>query len=192
MAGLALGIGAAAGAASGILGFGAQAWSQSFARKQSSRARRFARWQMANRYQLMVQDLKAAGLNPILAVSQSPGTPAAPIMGAGMASGMAGGIVESAKAGATIEADIEKAHHEAARSGAEGARAEESVRMMREQEKLIDAQRKNTEVSTALQATGLAGAKAQESFDKTTIGNRLRMLNRAIRAIRGADQTTAK
>lgn len=198
--------GIGAGLVGGVLGFGAQAWSQSFSRKQSSRARRFARWQMANRYQLMVQDLKKAGLNPILAVSQSPGTPAAPTLGAGMASGMGGGMMESVRAGLTMDSEIERAHHEAARVGAEGAKAEESVRLMREQERLTeaqtrstaaqekftDSQRKNVDVSTALSATGLAGARAQEKLDRSKIGERLRQLNRVIRSIRGADQTTAR
>lgn len=190
---MAAALGVAAGLVGGVLGFGSQAWAQSFARGESSKARRFARWQMANRHQLQVQDLRAAGLNPILSASQPGPMATPPIMAAGTApTGMAGGLVESARAAMTMESEVERAHQEAARVGAEGAKAEEAVRMMREQERLISAQTEQTMVGTALQATGLAGAKAQETFDKTKLGNRLRMLNRAIRAIRGADTTTAK
>lgn len=98
--------GAAGGALGGILGI-------PFAAYQSARARRWQQEVMENQIQWRVKDMKAAGINPLLAAGGlgGGGAPSAPIVGAG--GGAGSGIVSSAMQAARASEELRKLRSEA-------------------------------------------------------------------------------
>lgn len=79
--------------------------SQDFQRQLQHGAQDFSAQQFANRYQTTVKDMKAAGLNPMLAYSQGGGSPPTVGAGSGARSDMQGGANQTRLASAQ-EANI--------------------------------------------------------------------------------------
>ncbi len=106
-AAIAAGASAATGAASGITGM-------LFQKHQSNKARRFTREVMQNRHQWEVDDLRAAGLNPLFSAGAAPSAPGTPTAGA--PAPMKADIVGSAKIGARLGAEIKQIKQATAQS----------------------------------------------------------------------------
>jgi len=87
--------------------------------RQAAKQRSFQKWMMKNRYQLQMQDMREAGLNPILAAGASPPSPAGAAASVG---NPAAGVVASAK---------------------DAMRAKSEVGLLRRQNELAEAQTKN-------------------------------------------------
>lgn len=127
---IAAGTGAAIGGiAGGILG----AAGSIFSGKQSAD---YAERSYKHRYQWMVKDLQKAGLNPMLAVSQGPGSPPQPDfpnVGEGAVKGaQAGSAAALARLQAqNIEASTDLARHQGNKAAAEG-KAQEMLNLIQE------------------------------------------------------------
>lgn len=166
---------------------------------------RFQEMMYRNRYQFTMEDMQAAGLNPILAYRQGGG-------GAPPGGAMAGApnIMEaaagSARGLAKMSADVKLAkmgtrlrRTEIGLRGAQEAattwQAELNRKLTKKAEidaEVSSATAANIRTQTTLGRTAIPAAKAQETLDKTTLGGRLRQLNRIIRSITGRDATGAR
>jgi len=105
-------LGGSAQLAGGIIGAAVSA-------RQAAKQRRFQERMLKNRYQYQMADMRAAGLNPILAAGASPPSPSGAAASIG---NPAAGVVASAK---------------------EAARAKSEVGLLRRQNELAEAQTKN-------------------------------------------------
>lgn len=115
-----MGFGALAGAIGSAIG--GNVIDGLFNQRAQDRARAASEDIYRSRYQIMVQDMKAAGLNPMLAYSKDPG--AAPSVGGGQIVGGTGQAINSARA-----------------TSAQSA-------LMREQEEKVRAEKDNVEADT--------------------------------------------
>lgn len=88
----------------GLTGAAGDVTSAMWARAESSRARRFAREVMQSRYQWQMEDMRKAGLNPILAFGQSP---PAPTPQGRAATADFGKVISSARSAALMGQELE-------------------------------------------------------------------------------------
>lgn len=97
-------------------GLGAAYLQKEWARGAASSARHWQEMMRATAYQTTVEDLKKAGLNPLLAVSQGPtGTPGVQVADVPNVNlGTAGGVMSSVRQGAMLKAGVDRARSEAA------------------------------------------------------------------------------
>lgn len=98
-------------AVGGLAASAASAWyGNRMAQKRQHEAFEQSKWLFQNRYQMQVQDMKAAGLNPMLAAGSgapSPGAPAqAPTQSPDLINAMANATVASAQAAKTRQETI--------------------------------------------------------------------------------------
>lgn len=106
------------GAAIGAVGdFAGAYYAAGKSRKAASKQRKFIRWQMRNKYQLQMADMRDAGLNPILAYKQTapsggtPGQAQVPSFG-----GIGSRAVETAKGVSLAQAQKEALRGQASNS----------------------------------------------------------------------------
>lgn len=170
---------------------------KSEAQKAASKSRNFAKKVMQFAHQWEVDDLRAAGLNPIL--SATGGSPAlasaaAPTGPTAAAEGIGEveGAVGSARSLARVKAETQIAISQAkiAKSGEEQAfnaagKAGSDWSIANDQ---AIQERNNTEASHL----AMPGIRAQGALDKSKPGSALRILNRAIRSVTGRDTTGAR
>jgi len=180
--------GGGTGASSGgiIMGLGEAGFSALAAHKSWKRQKAI----MKNAIQWRVADMKAAGINPILAVSPGGGgggggaPQAAPInlsRGFESAKGLSKLPRELRLLRAQVqiaENQVEQSFHAASREGI--LTVYDEYRTLREKEGLeFDRLRK-------------PAARAQGRMDRTQFGEKMRQLNRVIRSVTGRDPTTAR
>lgn len=171
-----------------------KATSFGFGQFAASRQNKFQKEILNNRYQWQVADMKAAGINPILAVTSPPPAPTVPIGGFAPHSG--GGTVETAKKISKLSPEMallrqqlelmkietEKTQH-AANTQFFTAQKE---RLAVERERLgigLDAQ------SLRFGQTRMPAALATEKLDRSATGTWMRYLNRTIRSLTGREST---
>lgn len=142
------GAAAGAGIASGLDAISNMAGTLHGAKQASDEARKmrkFQAWWAANKYQVTVEDLRKAGLNPILAVAQggamAPSSPPGAMAHIGRSDfGRPGSAFErgisaarAAKERQILENEVERTYHAAAREAELGAVASEEALLKREQ-----------------------------------------------------------
>lgn len=166
------------------------------ARDSQKLAYKYAKRMYQHRYQWAMDDMRAAGLNPILAYK---GIGGAPTPGSGhgpvsMPYGMVDRAVGTAKAASVMKSAIQEAHN---RAGAMGATwAEQSTRAgknVAEQQRaradteLIKNSAKRVDVDRKLLEASIPAAKAVQEMDETTFGRWLRYIRRTSEALQGSD-----
>ena len=156
--------GAAGGAVGGLIGLGGQALQHSYAKKQAKYSYKLARRYRQSAYQDTVADMRAAGINPILAAGGGPTNAGG--FAAGGAPAQLGQVIEGVRTGALMSEELKQAkltteqlRHAVATEGARGALLEDQALEARSRRALAD-------INTALLRTGMARAKAQEQFDR--------------------------
>lgn len=173
--------------------------------KENRRATRHARKHQErmykHRYQWAVEDLEAAGLNPVIALGPGPSTPGtpSPIPMQNPMSGMS----RSARDAAKLKEEIgilknqeEESRHRVHKTAYESAVAEQTALNLRDARKkivadteLAKANARQTNVDTELLKTALPGARAIEEFDASKEGTTFRKLKRVIDVLRPTSQT---
>jgi len=135
--------------ASSLIGIGTTALSQ-------SRQYKYARKLYRNRYQWAVQDMRKAGLNPILAAGSPGGVPSAP---GGVGQMPPGSTAKDAISLAKLRSELkilqnqeQQSYHDAGRAGAEHVRTEDAALLLREQ-------RANTALQNIKLAKEIPGAQ---------------------------------
>ncbi len=194
-AAIAAGASAATGAASGITGM-------LFQKHQSNKARRFTREIMQNRHQWEVDDLRAAGLNPLFSAGGAPSAPGTPTAGA--PAPMKADIVGSAKIGARLGAEVKQIKQATAASrqaervgieqerlvkaqerteGFEAERTRANIRGAREAANFSAQQAIHEEIRARHTATTLPAALKREQFDKSAAGGWFHYLSQPTSAV---------
>jgi len=133
---------------------GGSIWSNITNLGESKRARQFAERMSGSAYQRAVVDMAAAGLNPALAYGQggasTPGAPTASVddaVGPAVSSAMhAKRLAEELK---VMQSDRQLKDAQAGRTGFENALTEQSTKTQQSLGMMYEAQRVNTEASTA-------------------------------------------
>lgn len=182
--------GSAIGGAFGALGSSAQALASLKTTKWAARFNRDTqRYNYKRRYQWTMDDMEAAGLNPILAYQQgtggpigSPGASAAamPNVGQAIAAGIGAGAsatqARTQRKRLGQELEMMRAHTDAhwAASARDFNLADESF----QREQVAKEVKKKTMVERQILQSQLPSARALEKFDETTLGKRLREIRR--------------
>lgn len=96
----------------GALGFGEKLYDNYASAKAATKSFDRDKWMMSNRYQLQVQDMVKAGLNPMLAAGASPPAPSAPVARTDQGSAVRSVGVQASAAQAAAAADNLKADSE--------------------------------------------------------------------------------
>lgn len=158
------------------------------ARKQTRHARKFIQWQMRNRYQNMVADLRDAGLNPVLAISRgiSGGSNAAPMSGVPGAPSFGGsarairdalrqkselGILKAEQERGEATAQAEKKHAVELKAA--------NVELVREQAARARSEKRLADLHSAHQTAALPAAETVGDFYRSELGRRLRTISTA-------------
>jgi len=162
-----------------------------------SRAQDFSAKQYQQRYQITMADMRAAGLNPILAyqqgVGQSPRGTGASI------SPVLGGAAATARGASKLLSEVKLLKETRYRTMAEARAAAhrgdvniEMAKKLRLDQEVSSATAASIRLQTKLSKTGLVAAEHQEALDKMPVGKYLRWINRAVRAVQARDQTGAR
>jgi len=144
--------------------------------RQAAKNRSFQKHMFRHRYQYQVEDLRKAGLNPMLAYMQSPGS--APAGAMAKIGNPAEGVVASAsqarllrKQNELLQKDIDKRWHENMTLDAQRGLLDEQMSKTKSEHELVRAQ--------------LPSAKALADFDRSFSGRQLIKANRAAQLTTG-------
>lgn len=182
------GAGAGAGLIGGIISPFTSYYS---AKKMNRRARKFAQWQMRNAHQMMVADLKDAGLNPILAVGKTPGMPAKPLGRPAMGQfGPFGDVAASAKAGARVGEEVKQLrmqNRNLAQQNRNLKEEESNLRTrrmeMRSHSDMMSSNRELMDIRRKLEETFLHSARARADYDQSEAGQMMHKLHRFFESV---------
>jgi len=186
--------GIAAAGVGALSDIGMGAFSARSASDSQKLAYKYAKRMYQNRYQWAMDDMRQAGLNPILAYK---GVGGAPTPGPGhgpinMPYGAVGRAVGTAKAASMMKSNVEEAHNRAGAAGASwselstraGKNVAEQLRARADTE-LIRNSAKRVDIDTKLLEAQVPAAKAVQSMDETTYGKFLRWIRRTSEAVQG-------
>jgi len=137
---------------------------------------------LRHRYQWMKEDLEKAGFNPILAMQSPPPAVSVPIGGF---PGKGADIATSAKSLTKLKPEMEILRNQATITGHQRDRAFHDANAA-----MWSA--RSAYATSEMDLSRVPAAKAQETLDRTEIGEKMRWLNRFIRSVTGRDQTTAR
>mgnify|MGYP000253021459 CR=1 FL=1 len=173
------------GAAGSIVGDLAGSAAQYAANKDmQKRAQRYAVKNYQHRYQWAVDDLRKAGLNPILAVGHGPGNVSqgpAPSVGQ---SSMGSRAVASARVAALMKNEVEKSYHDTYTAGATSA--------LVEQQGLTERERTNQmRVMTEAMRAELPRIRAEYEVDQTHAADQAMKFHRYLERLMGGKGSTA-
>lgn len=169
--------------AQGVTDIASSALGAHFAHTQAKKARQFTREVYHNRYQWTMSDMRAAGLNPILAYSQGTGGGVGGGPQASSPSIPKTNYATTSKQLALMDAEKEKLIGETANAWAASERnAMEANRVRLTTPAAISSA--NSAARAA--AAGLPVKEADEKFYKSTPGQWTRMLQRLLQGARGA------
>lgn len=121
-----VGIGAITSAAQYAIGKGSAKQQENFVKKENERNRQFSEKMYRKRYRFTVQDLRKAGLNPILAASGMSGSATSASMGTGVQQAQVGSVAKDAVTTA-LSASKGKPQAQAAKSAATIAKNQEQT-----------------------------------------------------------------
>lgn len=168
-----------------------------FASAEAQKSRDFTERLSNTAYQRSTDDLRAAGLNPLLAVGKPAVTPSGSVAGgAAKAEHVAHrgkGISTALEAQALKESIITQRSQRAQYSSATelnhelGSKAAADAARAVQEAMLAEARKNREEVNTALDASQIPAAEAKTKLDKTEAGKWLRWFNRASRAFQGKE-----
>lgn len=181
----------------------------------ATRATRRARQAFQNRYKWTMQDMRNAGLNPILAAEVGGGSAAHVAQSAfpNIMEGAAHAAREFPAKKAELllmaaerdkkVAEKQLADAQTVREGASTAREISQTSLndtsrravdlrMAADAELVSANVKSAGLNQRMLGAALPGAEAQAALDKTTAGEWLRWINRAVRSVTGRDSTSAR
>ncbi len=167
-----------------LTNFGLSQWA---AGKQYKRQKKL----MSSRYQMMVADLRAAGLNPILAVASPPPLPGVPLGGFGNAT--------SGESHLRAGKEIAKLKPELKMLNAELALKQSQIQInsataVREREAAVTEhwKSKREEIGAGMDLRREPASKEQHNFDRTPLGQRALIINRWLRNVFGQPQSSAR
>lgn len=134
-----------------------------------------------HRYQWQMDDMRLAGLNPILAYRQSPGAGAAPVQGH-MSSVARSNYVATARQGAMMKAEVFRTKQQGWQAAQQSALAQEqAVTVRRLREALVS----SAKSAAAGARAGLPVKQADEAYYKTKPGQMMRFLQRTLQGLGG-------
>lgn len=205
MAGALGALGALSGIAGGVMDMAIPFIQMRESRDAQRRAIKAAIHMFQNRYQWTMNDMEKAGLNPILAyksgVGGSGGMPGIPSFTGG-SPGTGQKVMQALRFGQEMKnlkaqerATDAAAFRDENAGAAHNTQATLNRRLGEKAEAdthLSRASARKTEVDTALGATAVSGARAQQKLDETSAGELLRWINRAVRSVTGRDSTSAR
>lgn len=172
----------------GTTAAGVGAMLQQSANQDAAKAqRRWSKMMYENRYRMTMQDMAAAGLNPILAARTGGfGVGGIPGVGIPPSANMGQAVAQGMSAGAQLGQTVTSARRlnklvklEADKLRFEQANLEEGAFRNRMEGMAADARRRLTDVETSLAATQLPSARAAARFDATRAGTTFRQIGRA-------------
>ena len=174
------------------------------AKELQRRANEFSERMARNRYRYSVEDMRAAGLNPLLMAQAGPGaapsgavagTPGNQLAGLGAAAKEVG---EKAiqlrlmrKQAAKVDADTANVTQEAWLKNAQTHESNERFNLLKEQQNAVKAQTEQTKLATQLGATEIPAASAKAAMDMTKFGESMRYFHRFMQSLWGTNVSGA-
>lgn len=157
--------------------------------KEAKKQRKFIRQMRATAYQATMKDMRAAGLNPILAYRTGPTSTAGasmgltPDFGQGAAAGMQAGV-----AAGRSKSEIGLKEEQKGETRASHILKNQQQGLVVDQRTMTQAQTRNINANSALAESQIPAASARATYYRSEVGTKATIANEAIRGVSGALQ----